>query len=80
MIVLSIGSLLFCYVLYQSKLVPRILSMIGFVGYIGLLTSSCLSIVGVNVGAVLYIPGTIFEIVLPIWLIVKGLNMRTVNY
>ncbi|MBY0217849.1 DUF4386 domain-containing protein [Paenibacillus illinoisensis] len=74
MIVLSIGSLLFCYVLYQSKFVPRILSIIGFVGYLGLLTSSCLSIAGVDLGAILYIPGAIFEIVLPIWLLVKGYN------
>lgn len=79
MIVLSLGSLLFCYVLYQSKLVPRFLSMIGFIGYAGLLTSSCLAIAGLDVGTVLYVPGAIFEIVLPLWLMVKGFNQRTAN-
>ncbi|GGF98955.1 hypothetical protein GCM10010912_49650 [Paenibacillus albidus] len=76
MIVLSLGSLILCYVLYQSKLVPRVLSVIGFIGYAGLLTSSCLAITGRDTGTVLYIPGAIFEIVLPLWLMVKGLNPR----
>lgn len=79
MIVLSLGSLLFCYVLYRSRLVPQVLSIIGFIGYVGLLTSSCLAIAGLEVGAVLYIPGAIFEIVLPLWLMVKGFNLRTEN-
>ncbi|AWB44697.1 DUF4386 domain-containing protein [Paenibacillus sp. CAA11] len=77
MFVLSVGSLLFCYILYDSKLVPRWLSIIGLIGYTGLLASSCLSIAGLDIGSVLYIPGAIFEIVLPIWLIVKGLNLRS---
>ncbi|TYP73379.1 DUF4386 domain-containing protein [Paenibacillus methanolicus] len=76
MAVLSIGSLLFCYVLYRSKLVPRVLSAIGFIGYGGLLTSSCLAIAGIDTGAVLYIPGAIFEIVLPLWLLIKGVDPR----
>jgi len=79
MIVLSLGSLLFCYVLYRSRLVPRFLSIIGFMGYAGLLTSSCLAISGLDVGAILYIPGAIFEILLPLWLMVKGFNLRAEN-
>lgn len=77
MIVLSVGSLLFCYILYRSRLVPRLLTVIGFIGYTGLLASSCLSITGLDLGTVLYIPGAIFEIVLPVWLMVKGFNLRT---
>ncbi|PZD96525.1 DUF4386 domain-containing protein [Paenibacillus sambharensis] len=77
MIVLSIGSLLFCYILYRSRLVPRLLSIVGFIGYVGLLASSSLSIIGLNTGSLLYIPGAVFEIVLPVWLIAKGFNLRT---
>ncbi|WP_219836908.1 DUF4386 domain-containing protein [Paenibacillus sp. R14(2021)] len=77
MIVLSLGSLLFCYILYRSRLVPRFLSVIGFIGYAALLASSCLTIIGQDIGPVLYIPGAIFEIVLPIWLMVKGFHLRT---
>lgn len=75
MTVLSLGSLLLCYTLYRFKLVPRFLSVIGFIGYVGLLTSSCLAIItGRDTGTVLYIPGAIFEIIFPIWLMVKGLR------
>lgn len=77
MFVLSLGSLLFCYILIRSRLVPRLLSIIGLIGYTGLLVSSSLSIIGLDLGNVLYIPGAIFEIVLPVWLIVKGFNLRT---
>ncbi|WP_308530915.1 DUF4386 domain-containing protein [uncultured Paenibacillus sp.] len=74
MLVLSLGSLLFCSTLYQSRLVPRWLSVIGLIGYTGLLASSALSLAGLDVGEILYIPGAIFEIVLPVWLILKGFH------
>lgn len=77
MIVLSLGSLLLCYVLYRARLVPRLLSVLGFIGYAALLASSCLTIAGLDTGGVLYIPGAIFEILFPIWLMVKGLKQRT---
>lgn len=77
MLVLSLGSLLFCCILYRSRLVPRLLSIIGLIGYTGLLASSSLSVAGLDVGEVLYIPGAIFEIALPVWLIVKGFNRHT---
>ncbi|NIK79233.1 hypothetical protein FHS15_004391 [Paenibacillus castaneae] len=80
MIVLSLGSLLLCNVLYRSRLVPRFLSAIGFIGYAALLASGCLSILGQEIGSILYVPGAIFEIVFPIWIIVKGFNLRTKEF
>lgn len=77
MLVLSVGSLLFCYILYRSRLVPRLLSVIGLIGYTGLLANSSLSLAGLDTGEFLFIPGAIFEIVLPIWLIFKGFNHHT---
>ncbi|WP_254450458.1 DUF4386 domain-containing protein [Cohnella herbarum] len=76
MLVLSLGSLMFCYLLYRSQLVPRILSVIGLIGYVALLASSCLGIIGKDPGMLLFIPGAVFEIVFPIWLIVKGFNFK----
>jgi len=77
MIVLGIGSLLLCQVLYRSRLVPRWLSVIGFIGYAALLASSCLAILGQDTGSVLFVPGAIFEVVFPIWIIVKGINKKS---
>lgn len=77
MIVLSLGSLLLCSVLYRSRLVPRFLSVLGFIGYAALLLSGCLSIFGLEIGPILYVPGAVFEIAFPIWIIVKGFHLRT---
>lgn len=77
MIVLGLGSLLLCHVLYRSRLVPRFLAVIGFIGYAALLASGCLAILGQEAGPVLYVPGAVFEIVFPVWIIVKGFNLRT---
>lgn len=74
MIVLGLSSLMFCYLLYQSKLVPRFISVLGFIGYASLLTSAMLEIFGYSEGMFLLIPGALFEIIFPIWLIVKGFD------
>jgi len=82
MIILSIASLMLCYLLYQTKLIPRFISVVGFIGYFLVLLSAPLDILGIidttAAGGVLYVPGAIFEILLlPIWLIVKGFEPST---
>lgn len=74
MIALGAGSLLFMWVLYEFRLVPRTLSVLGAVGYVALFVSGWLTIAGSDMAAVLYIPGAAFELAFPIWLIVKGFN------
>ncbi|WP_150272809.1 DUF4386 domain-containing protein [Paenibacillus tepidiphilus] len=76
MIVLGLGSLLLCTVLYRSRLVPRFLSILGYAGYAALLASGCLALLGLESGPVLYVPGAIFEIAFPLWLIFKGFKQR----
>lgn len=80
MIVLSLYSLLFCYLLYQSKLIPRLISIFGLIGYASLLTSALLEIFGYSPGIFLFLPGALFEIILPIWLIVKGFNSYAIKF
>lgn len=77
MISLSAGSIFFCYVLYKNRLIPRTLSALGFIGYLLLLASSLLSIIGFENTTLLYIPGALFEIIFPFWLIIKGLGSQT---
>ena len=66
------------YLLFISKLVPRPIAALGFIGYALLLLGVPLDFAGVidmNTGAgqALFIPGGLFEVVvLPVWLIVKG--------
>jgi hypothetical protein len=77
MISLSAGSVFFCYILYKNRLLPRTLSALGFVGYLLLLVSSLLSIIGFKDTTLFYIPGALFEIIFPFWLIIKGLGSQT---
>lgn len=79
MIALGLYSLLFCYLLYRSKLIPRFLSVLGLIGYVSLSASAIIELMGHN-GMLLYIPGALFEIILPIWLIVKGFDLSGAPY
>jgi len=78
-IVTGLGGLIFSYLLYQSKLIPRYLSVLGIIGYTMLLLGVSLNMLGyvdINAGAgmLLYLPGGLFELFLPLWLFVKGFN------
>ena len=75
---LGLGSLPFCYLLYRSRLVPRALSILGLAGYAALLVGALLELFGLNLYMLQYVPGGLFELILPIWLIVKGFNSSPV--
>ncbi len=72
----SLGALLFYYLLYQSKLVPRWLSVWGLIAVALLLTWNLLEMFGISIsaGMILALPIILNEIFLGIWLIVKGFN------
>jgi len=79
----ALGGLIFSYLLYLSKLVPRYLSGLGIIGYLILFLGVVLdmfSIFNINVGAgmLLYLPGGLFELFLPIWLFIKGFNSSAI--
>jgi hypothetical protein len=75
MAIWGFGGLLLCYVVYISKLVPRFLSVWGFVGYIIFIAGTILELFSYNVGVLLSIPGGLFEISLSVWLIIKGFKV-----
>jgi hypothetical protein len=77
MVSLSAGSVFFCYILYKNRLIPRSLSTLGFIGYLLLLASSLLSIIGFEDTTLFYIPGALFEIIFPFWLLIKGFGSQT---
>ena len=68
--------------LYRSQLVPRPLAILGVIGYPVLLAGSVLAMFDVitvteGIGVVAVVPGGLFELVLPIWLIFKGFMKGT---
>ncbi len=78
MVIWGLGGLMFCYLLYLSRLVPRLLAVWGFIGYIIFISGSILALFGYSVDVLLDIPGGLFEISLAIWLIVKGFNSSAI--
>jgi hypothetical protein len=76
----SLGALLFYYLLYQSKLVPRFISVWGFIGAALVLTWNLLETFGNSIswGMILALPIILNEIFLGIWLIGKGFNSSAI--
>ncbi len=71
--VFSLGALMIYYVFYQSKLIPRWLSGWGLIGSVLYLVVPLLSMFGSEL-AILTLPLALQEMVLAVWLIVKGFN------
>jgi hypothetical protein len=72
-ITLGLGGLMFYYLLYKSKLIPRWLSVWGFIGA-PLFPVAWLSLFGSTISGFFLLPLVVNEIVLAAWLIVKGFN------
>jgi hypothetical protein len=72
-IVFSLGALMFYYLLYQSKLIPRWLSVWGFIGATLVLAVGLLGMFDLDL-EILWAPLALNEMVLAVWLIVKGFN------
>ena len=84
-IVFVLGALMFYYVLYRSKLVPRWLSGWGLLAAIPYFVSGILGLFAVlsltSPGQmVLVLPLAVQEMVLAGWLIVKGFNSSSVTF
>jgi len=69
----SLGALLFYYLLYRSKLIPRFISVWGLIGVALILTLTMIE-ADIITGMILALPIILNEIFLGIWLIVKGFN------
>lgn len=78
MAMFSLGALTLYYLLYRSRLVPMWLSLWGFGGALLLLSSALLEMFGQALGgwqAVFTAPIGLQEMVLAVWLIVKGFDV-----
>jgi len=84
MLILGLVSMLLCYLLYRTQLIPRWIAAIGLIGYALVFVSAPLDLLGVidttGAGGMLYLPGGVFEILLlPLWLIAKGFNSQNTS-
>lgn len=76
MISLSLCGFILCVTFYQYRLVPRLLSGLGLLGYSVMLLKTLFVFFGVSLGGGwLYLPVALFELILPLWLFVKGFNL-----
>jgi hypothetical protein len=79
----GLGALLFYYLLYQSRLVPRFISVWGFIGAVLILTLNLLLTAnlleaGIATGLIFALPMITNEIFIALWLIVKGFNSSAI--
>lgn len=74
MLAFCLGGILFYYLLYKSGIVPRALSLWGLITVPTLLIFTLLTIFGYEVPLFLYFPYVPFELVIGVWILVKGIN------
>jgi hypothetical protein len=63
------------YSLYVSKLVPKIISIVGILAVILMFIQVLFSIFGNSISMNMLLPIGLIQLILPIWLIFKGLNL-----
>lgn len=84
MVATGLGNLLFYYILFHGKYIPKWLSVWGIIGNILIILASFLILFQfVDVISTVYIaitvPLVLQELILAIWLIIKGLDLDYVN-
>lgn len=76
LLVFCLGAIIFYLLLYQSRLIPRGLSLWGLITLIPILFGTVAAMFDYEVSAVAYLPYLPFEFVVGIWILVKGLNVK----
>ena len=79
-----VSAVIFYYVLYQTKLLPRWLSVWGFIAVACLIAANVLPVPdltqGFNPAQLLFMPIFLSEILVAVWLIVKGFNPTAIVF
>lgn len=74
MLVFCLGGILFYYLLYQSRAVPRVLSLWGLITIFPMLIATLSAVLGYPLPFILYVPYVPFELVIAVWILIKGKN------
>lgn len=78
LIIHCIGFVAFYVLLFQKQLVPRLISIFALIALLLVVTNTFLQIFDLKSSMLMYLPNGILQILLGTWLIVKGLNLKTV--
>ncbi len=68
------GAVLFYYLLDKARIVPRVLSLWGLITVLLFLIGAPLTIMGYEVPKAVYLPYIPFELVIGIWILIKGIQ------
>jgi hypothetical protein len=73
MLAFCLGGLLFYYLLDKARIVPRVLSLWGLIAVLPFVIGAPLAVMGYEVPMAFYLPYVPFELVIGIWILVKGI-------
>jgi len=75
---LGINTIMYSYIFYKSNLVPRFLALLGMLGAVLVFINALLVLFGVveqiSAWGILALPVAAFEMILAVWLLLKGFN------
>jgi len=76
----SLGTIVFCYLFFKSKYIPRILAAFGIFSFLLVLIKAFVVILFPNIPSmiqlVFHLPGALFEVIIGLWLLIKGVNVE----
>jgi len=73
MLAFCLGGILFYTLLYKSGVVPRALSLWGLIATFPMLIGTLAQIFGYTIPFIFYLPYVPFELVIAVWILVKGI-------
>ena len=71
------GGILFYHLLYKSGVVPRLLSLWGLITTFPMLVGTVTQIFGYTIPFIFYVPYVPFELVIGVWILIKGIKEDT---
>jgi Domain of unknown function (DUF4386) len=74
MLAFCLGGVLFYYLLDKARIVPRVLSLWGLIAVLPFVIGAPLAVMGYEVPMVFYLPYVPFELVIGIWILIKGIK------
>ena len=74
MLAFCLGGILFYFLLYKSRAVPAALSLWGLITTFPMLIGTITQIFGYTIPFIFYVPYVPFELVIGVWILVKGVR------